>query len=158
MIYLKDTSSPQEYDQAIFRLQNQYIKKYVDNEQNVIKYNMKPQTLLVDFDPYRMFILQAKKSLIYNANTNESGMLILKKQIENELSISPIITINKNKIVEIDANNIIDAVSEYSRNRGVLEETNDLPVDLDLLKYEEIKRVIEVQSEIGSKNSLFIHF
>lgn len=156
MIYLKDTSSPQEYDQAIFRLQNQYIKKYVDNEQNVIKYNMKPQTLLVDFDPYRMFILQAKKSLIYNANTNESGMLILKKQIENELSISPIITINKNKIVEIDANNIIDAVSEYSRNRGVLEETNDLPVDLDLLKYEEIKRVIEVQSEIGSKNSLFI--
>lgn len=156
MIYLKDTSSPQEYDQAIFRLQNQYIKKYVDNEQNVIKYNMKPQTLLVDFDPYRMFMLQAKKSLIYNANTNESGMLILKKQIENELSISPIITINKSKIVEIMAKDVIDAVSEYSRRKGVLEETLEIPVDLSLLNHEEIKRVIEVQAEIGSKNSLFI--
>ena len=27
MIYLKDTSSPQEYDQSIFRLQNQYVKE-----------------------------------------------------------------------------------------------------------------------------------
>ena len=51
MIFLKDTASPQEYDQAIFRLQNQYIKTYIDSESNVIKYNMKPQTLLVDFDP-----------------------------------------------------------------------------------------------------------
>lgn len=60
MIYLKDTSSPQEYDQSIFRLQNQYVKEYVDEDGNVIKYNMKPQTLLVDFDPYRMFALQEK--------------------------------------------------------------------------------------------------
>ena len=37
MIYLKDTSSPQEYDQAIFRLQNQYIKEYVDNEKKYYK-------------------------------------------------------------------------------------------------------------------------
>ena len=29
MIYLKDTSSPQEYDQAIYRLQNQYVKVYI---------------------------------------------------------------------------------------------------------------------------------
>ena len=28
MLYLKDTASPQEYDQAIFRLQNQYMVKY----------------------------------------------------------------------------------------------------------------------------------
>src|SRR5699024_10065542 len=101
MIYLKDTSSPQEYDQAIFRLQNQYIKKYVDNEQNVIKYNIKPQTLLVDFDPYRMFVLQEQKSKIYNVNVEESGNSLLEERLKNELRISPIITINKNKIVEI---------------------------------------------------------
>ena len=28
MLYLKDTASPQEYDQAIFRLQNQYHKNF----------------------------------------------------------------------------------------------------------------------------------
>ena len=32
MLFLKDVSSPQEYDQAIFRLQNQYIKEYVVNK------------------------------------------------------------------------------------------------------------------------------
>jgi len=45
MIYLKDTSSPQEYDQAIFRLQNQYTRELV-GEDGVIKENLKPQTLL----------------------------------------------------------------------------------------------------------------
>ena len=156
MVYLKDTLSPQEYDQSIFRIQNQYIKEYVDDENNVIKYNMKPQTLLIDFDPNRMFLLQEQKALIYNVNSEETGNSILKKQLEKELKISPIISMNKNKIVEITPIDIMKVVSEYSRNRGVLEETNDIPVDLTLLNYEEIKNVIEKQGEIGSKQSLFV--
>lgn len=133
MIYLKDTSSPQEYDQSIFRLQNQYVKEYVDEDGNVIKYNMKPQTLLVDFDPYRMFALQEKKSKIYNVNVENGGNSELEERIKNELRISPIITMNKNKIVEIEPRNIMDAVSQYSRDKGVMDEVNDLPVDLRLL-------------------------
>ena len=156
MIYLKDTSSPQEYDQAIFRLQNQYIKKYVDNEQNVIKYNMKPQTLLVDFDPYRMFVLQEQKSKIYNVNVEESGNSLLEERLKNELRISPIITINKNKIVEIEPKNIMDAVSEYSKEKGVMDEANDIPVDLRLLDNEEIRNIIDKQAELGSSKGLSI--
>lgn len=57
MLFLKDTSSPQEYDQAIFRLQNQYIKEYTSDNGKTIKFNMKPQTLLVDFDPDRVFVI-----------------------------------------------------------------------------------------------------
>lgn len=98
MIYLKDTSSPQEYDQAIFRLQNQYIKEYVGPEGDTIKYNMKPQTLLVDFDPHRMFVMQEQKSQIYNANVESSGNEHLGERIKEELRISPIITLNKNAI------------------------------------------------------------
>lgn len=156
MIYLKDTSSPQEYDQAIFRLQNQYIKKYVDNKQNVIKYNMKPQTILVDFDPYRMFVLQEQKSKIYNVNVEEAGNSLLEERLKNELRISPIITINKNKIVEIEPKNIMDAVSEYSKEKGVMDEVNDIPVDLKLLDNEEIKSVIDRQAELGSSKGLSI--
>lgn len=156
MVYLKDTLSPQEYDQSVFRLQNQYIKEYRDEENHVIKYNMKPQTLLVDFDPNRMFLLQEHKALIYNANIEETGNSILKEQIEKELKISPIISMNKNKMVEITPTDIMRVVSEYSRNRGVLEETNDIPVDLTLLNYEEIRNIIEKQAEIGSKQSLFV--
>jgi len=156
MIYLKDTASPQEYDQAIFRLQNQYIKKYIDSNGDVIKYNMKPQTLLVDFDPYRMFVLQEKKALIYNVNSEEIGNSILKEKLENELKVSPIISMNNNKIIEITPTDIMEVISEYSRNRGVLEETNDIPVDLTLLNYEEIRKIIEKQGEIGSKQGIFV--
>lgn len=156
MIYLKDTSSPQEYDQAIFRLQNQYIKKYVDNEENVIEYNMKPQTLLVDFDPYRMFTLQEQKSKIYNVNVEEAGNSLLEERLKKELKISPIITINKNKVIEIEPKNIMDAVSEYSRGKGVMDEVNDIPVDLKLLDNEEIKNVIDGQAELGSSKGLTI--
>lgn len=154
MIYLKDTSSPQEYDQSIFRLQNQYVKEYVDDDGNNIKYNMKPQTLLVDFDPYRMFALQEKKSKIYNVNVENSGNSELEERIKNELRISPIITMNKNKIVEIEARNIMDAVSQYSRDKGVMDEVNELPVDLRLLDYDEIKNVIDKQAELGSSAGL----
>lgn len=154
MIYLKDTSSPQEYDQSIFRLQNQYVKEYVDDDGNNIKYNMKPQTLLVDFDPYRMFALQEKKSKIYNVNVENGGNSELEERIKNELRISPIITMNKNKIVEIEARNIMDAVSQYSRDKGVMDEVNELPVDLKLLDYDEIKNAIDKQAELGSSAGL----
>ena len=154
MIYLKDTSSPQEYDQAIFRLQNQYIKEYINNDNDIIKYNMKPQTLLVDFDPYRMFILQEQKSKIYNVNIEESGNSLLEERLKKELRISPIITMNKNKIIEIEPKNIIDAVSEYSKEKGVMDEVNDIPVDLKILNYTEIKRVIDIQAELGTNKGL----
>ena len=136
MLYFKDTSSPQEYDQAIFRLQNQYVTDYVNDEGKLIKYNMKPQTLLVDFDPQRMFELQEVKSLIYNTNTEESGNSLLKVRLTKELSVSPIITLNKDKIVEITPEDIMSYVSNYSRLKGVLDETNEIPVDLTLLNYE----------------------
>lgn len=79
MLYLKDTTSPQEYDQAIFRIQNQYIKTYTDGDKE-IKYNMKPQTLLVDFDPNRMFRLQELKSQFYNVNIEKMVIRNLSKE------------------------------------------------------------------------------
>ena len=98
MLYLKNTASPQEYDQAIFRLQNQYITTFKDESGKTIKYNMKPQTLLVDFDPNRMFVLQELKSQFYNVNTAVQGNSQLKERIAKELEISPIIVLNKNKL------------------------------------------------------------
>lgn len=156
MIYLKDTSSPQEYDQAIFRLQNQYIKEYVGPKGDTIKYNMKPQTLLVDFDPHRMFVMQEQKSQIYNANVESSGNEHLSERIKEELRISPIITLNKNAIKQVDATDILSAVSEYSSSRGVLDETKDIPVDMSLLDYYEIKAEIDRQSELGSRYGLSV--
>lgn len=156
MLYLKDTSSPQEYDQAIFRLQNQYIKELVNEDGDVIKFNMKPQTLLVDFSPNRVFIMQEQKAQIYNVNTDANGNNKLEERLKRELEISPIITINHNRIIQIEATDVLDAVRKYSSERSVLDEAVDIPIDLSLLDIDLIKDVIQKQGEIGSKQGLKI--
>lgn len=155
MLYFKDTSSPQEYDQSIFRLQNQYIRT-LSSEKGFIKENLKPQTLLVDFDPDRLFRMQEQKSLIYNVNTEENGNSKLKERIVEELRISPVIMMNHNKIKEVDATNILEAISEYNNQRSVSDEVLDIPVDLSILNDETIREVIEQQAEFSSKKGLTI--
>ncbi|MBF1168792.1 MAG: Eco57I restriction-modification methylase domain-containing protein [[Eubacterium] sulci] len=155
MLYFKDTSSPQEYDQSIFRLQNQYIRT-LSSEKGFIKENLKPQTLLVDFDPYRLFRMQEQKSLIYNVNTEENGNSKLKERIVEELKISPVITMNHNKIKEVDATNILEAISEYNNQRSISDEVLDIPVDLSILNDEDIRKIMERQGEFNSKQGLSI--
>jgi Eco57I restriction-modification methylase/Type III restriction enzyme, res subunit len=156
MLYFKDTASPQEYDQAVFRLQNQYIKKFIDETGDIIQYNMKPQTLLVDFDPNRMFVMQEQKAQIYNVNTEANGNLNLEERIQKELQISPIITINSNKMVQVQPGDILDAVRQYSSTKSVLDEAMDIPVDFSLLDIDEMRQEIDKQEEIGSKKGLEI--
>ncbi|MDR3293833.1 MAG: Eco57I restriction-modification methylase domain-containing protein [Clostridiales bacterium] len=156
MVYLKDTASPQEYDQAVFRLQNQYVKTY-ENETvppQKVKCNMKPQTLLVDFCPDRMFRLQEMKSQIFNANTDIKGNDKLEERLKKELAISPIIVFNKDKIKRVDTNDILKAVQEYSKNRSVLDETKEIPVDYLLQNIESIATLIGLQEKLGSKGGL----
>lgn len=153
MIYLKDTASPQEYDQAIFRLQNQYVRELSDGTK-VIKECLKPQTLLVDFDPHRLFTMQEKKSLIYNANIDKNGNSKLGERIEEELKISPIITMNHNHLEQVHATDILKEVSHYNNSRSITDEVIDLPIDLSILNNEHMKTVIEDQNPFGSKAGL----
>lgn len=159
MIYLKGTASPQEYDQAIFRLQSPWVEKYVDETTNdVIRYDMKPQTLLVDLDPTRLFYLQEIKAFTYGANTNEVGNEKIEQFISRELQVSPIIALNAegDKLVEIDAAKIIDAVRKYSNERSITDDVNDISVDLSLKDNPEIYDVISKLSELGSRAGLSI--
>lgn len=156
MLYLKDTASPQEYDQAIFRLQSQYIKVLKEPEGDTVKYNMKPQTLLVDFNPNRMFQMQEQKSQIYNVNVESNGNTKLEERIKRELQISPIVVINNNKMVEVEPTDILDAVRQYSSERSVLDEATSISIDYSLLDIEAIKDVIEKQGGIKSRQGLEI--
>lgn len=156
MLYLKDTASPQEYDQAIFRLQNQYIKVFKEPNGDVVKFNMKPQTLLVDFNPNRMFQMQEHKSQIYNVNTDKNGNSLLEERIRKELKISPIVVLNNNKIVQIQPADILDAVRKYSSSRSVFDEATTISIDYSLLDIEAIKAEIERQGKIGSRQGLEI--
>jgi hypothetical protein len=156
MLYLKDTASPQEYDQAIFRLQNQFIKIFKEPNGDVVKFNMKPQTLLVDFNPNRMFQMQEHKSQIYNVNTESNGNSKLEDRIRKELEISPIVILNNNKIVQIQPADILDAVRQYSSSRSVFDEATTISIDYSLLDIEAIKAEIERQGKIGSRQGIEI--
>lgn len=152
MIFLKDTSSPQEYNQAIFRIQNQYVTtlKSADGEK-AIKYNMKPQTLLVDFSPNRMFYLQGEQSLIYNLNVDKAGNSDLQERLRKELEISPIIFANRNRLKQATPKDIIKAVCEYSANINIVDDIKSIGIDVSLLDIPSIKKVIELQPELGSR-------
>lgn len=156
MLYLKGTASPQEYDQAIFRLQNQYITTFTDESGKIIKYNMKPQTLLVDFDPNRMFVLQELKSQFYNVNTDIQGNSQLKERIAKELEISPIIVLNKTKLQQATPTNITDAVREYSRTRSILDDATEIPADNYLLQNDTVAAILRTIEPIDAKNGLQI--
>ena len=151
MLYLKDTTSPQEYDQAVFRLQTPYVKKLKGNDAKVI---MKPQTLLVDFNPNRMFYLEVEKAKIISIQDNTQN---LEHRLEKQLELSPIISLNANKMVKINPTNIVKYALNYSRDRSVVDEVADIPVDLSLIeKSKEVLATISLQEEFGDRSGLAI--
>lgn len=156
MLYFKDTASPQEYDQAIFRLQNQYIETYTDEDGMTVKYNMKPQTLLVDFDPNRMFRMQELKSQYYNINTEERGNAQLEQRIAKELEISPIITLNHNRLSQVTPANVMDAVRRYEETKSIADESQAIPFDMGLISIEVFKREIESLNAIDNNKGIEI--
>jgi thiol-disulfide isomerase/thioredoxin len=157
MIYLKQTASPEEYDQAIYRLQNPYITEYAANDDEVpIKYNMKPQTILVDFDPDRMFRLQEHKCQIYNVNVDHNGNSELKRRIEKELEVSPIITLDHNKLRTVTSTNIIDAIRDYSQTKNVVDEAKEIAIDMSLLENEELRQAVSLLNPIDSRKGIIV--
>lgn len=115
---------------------------------------MKPQTLLVDFEPGRMFRMQESKSQIYNINTEKKGNSKLGERIAEELRISPIIVVNKDKMREVEPNDILEAVNAYSANKSIKDEATDIPVDEGLLANEDIVNVLKTLYPIDSKKGI----
>ncbi len=156
MLYLKDTASPQEYDQATFRLQSQHVRTLRSGVTgDSIKENLKPQTLLVDFDPLRLFRMQEQRSLMSNLASHEhEGNGDLTGRLREDLRISPVITMNSNRLSEVEPANILQAVSAYNHSRSIADEARDVPIDLGLFDIAAIRAVIENQAEIRSRDGL----
>ena len=155
MIFLRNTSSPQDYDQAIFRLQSQYVKTIKSEDDKIIKHDMKPQTILVDFDPVRMYTLQHKKSLIANINKAERGNEVLDANLKRELEIAPIIFMNHSKLNKVEAQDIVDTIRQYNANKSMMDETFDIEIDQRIFEDDSIRSIIEKQPEITAKGIKF---
>lgn len=155
MIFLRNTSSPQDYDQAIFRLQSQYVKTIKSEDGKIIRQDMKPQTILVDFDPVRMYTLQHKKSLIANINKAERGNEVLDAKLKRELEIAPIIFMNHSKLGMVEAQDIVDTIRNYNANKSMMDETFDIEIDQRIFEDESIRSIIEKQPEVTAKGIKF---
>lgn len=154
MLFLKDTKSPQEYDQSIYRLQSPWIKEIRDYNNNTLigKEDMKPQTLLIDFSPNRMFKLESEKSLVVNTISKKSGNEQLEIQLQRNIQISPIICLNKNKLVQVTPIDIMKKLREYSAEKSIIDEVLELPIDENLYSFSEFFDEIIKQGELGGKS------
>lgn len=153
MVFLKDTKSPQDYDQAIFRLQSPWIKEIKDvvTGETLGKEDMKPQTLLIDFSPNRMFKIESERALVVNASEGKAGNEHQEQQLRRSMVVSPIIYLNRAKLVEATPTDIIAKIREYSADKSIIDEVVELPVDDLLYNIPEVLAEISSQSELSSK-------
>ena len=159
MSFLKDTQSPEEYDQATFRLQSPYIKEFTSNiegKTEAVKIDMKPQTILVDFSPERVFMLQEQRSLVINATKGMTGNDALQPQIEREVHYSPIITFDHQQLTELSSHDIMQHIRKYQATRSICDEASYMPVDADTIKDLDIKSFISTLPPIDDKKGLCI--
>ena len=154
MIFLRETKEAQNYDQAIFRLQNKYLKTYKSNNGKTIIRDMKPQTLLIDFNIERMFRFTEEKAFIYNKNDYKSDNVELTKRIENEIKNSPIFVSSDNQMVEVNATDVMKIAARYNSEKSIMKEASEVEFDFNLLQSEEFKKELEKQKEYGQKGGL----
>ena len=121
----------------------------------IIKRDMKSQTILVDFDPVRMYTLQHKKSLIANINKAERGNEVLDAKIKRELEIAPIIFMNHSKLGRVEAQDIVDTIRNYNANKSMMDETFDIEIDQRIFEDDSIRSIIEKQPEVTAKGIKF---
>ena len=156
MIMLKNTKSAQEYDQAVFRIQNQYVKEIetTDSEGNkrIAKIDMKPQTILVDFDPIRMFEIQGLSTRIVSDINHED--IDLDEALNTELSYFPIITNNATGLVQVTPTNIVEVIANYNKNVSILEASEKAVLDENMLLDASILEYIKKQSDKGISSGL----
>lgn len=137
MFYMKDCKSPQEYDQAKFRIMSPYVKEIetveLDDEGNIklgtpTKIDMKPQTLFVDFSPYRILDMMRQRyeaearngddSRGKNAKKDDTDELIEKKY-EEEMDCMPYLIFKDNKLERCKATSMIEIIDDYRKHTPV---------------------------------------
>lgn len=152
MIMLKNTKSAQEYDQATFRIQNQYVQEYTSPDGDEMKIDKKPQTILVDFDPMRMFTLQGMSTRI--VEDVNGGAISLEEAIKQDLQYFPIIAYNADRLVQVDPADIVEIITEYNRDKSIMDSVQSVEFDPSLLNNAFLLDYIRHQSPTSAKNTL----
>jgi len=163
MIFLRDSQSPQEYDQATFRIQSPHIRVLKGKDENgsetVIKENLKPQTLLVDFLPERMFRLEEQRAFVSSVLKGDDQGINREEYLEPNLSTSPLIYFDPEKGMSLcEPGKILDEISNYSKEKSIADLANTISIDYKLLRdNENFRKYIEQLPAAGGKNGITIN-
>lgn len=133
MIYLKNASSPQEYDQNIFRLCTRRVKKVKDpdNESRSKKVNMKDNVYLIDFNMTNMFNMIANSARMKAAAEGNPTTERIKELMEDDVKAVPIFAEDKasseilGKMHKIDSKDMMIIYSNYNKNKSIADIVSD---------------------------------
>ena len=152
MIMLKSTRSAQEYDQAIFRIQSQYVKEEIDENGNVLfKRDMKPQTILVDFDPIRVLEVQGRAASIINNYVRREGSL--DDAIAREIKYLSTMVYAGDQLVEVTPNNILDVLIKYNSEKSIMDMASKVRLVDSIKNNPDLLDYINKQSSKGISNT-----
>lgn len=152
MIYLKNASSPQEYDQNIFRLCTRHVKtvKNTDEEFKSKKVNMKENVYLIDFNITNMFNMIANSAKMKAAAEGNPTTKRIKDLMKEDLGATPIFCEDKGsneilgKMHKINSKDLMEIYTGYNKNKSIADIVND-EIDMfsNLFEIKEFQDAIE---------------
>ena len=171
MIYLKNASSPQEYDQNIFRLCTRNVKKVSkgDNEEGPEYVNMKDNVYLIDFNISNMFNMlanSAKMRALADAKDDKNVNIMdrISEYMKEDLRSIPLYCEDgkskeiTGKMKVINSNDLMEIYANYNKDKSIADIATD---EIDLFdglfkdrKFQTVIQKINIQADKGKINGL----
>lgn len=134
MFFMKDTKSPQEYDQAIFRLCTRRVVSATDEDGNKTKICRKSNVYLIDFKIDRMYTMMVDSAISQCAAQGQTSAEAVKDVIVKNAEIMKTYSENVydnngqhilDKMHKIDPDDLLKKYVTYNRERSI-EDSIDL--------------------------------
>lgn len=130
MIYLRDSSSPQDYDQAIFRLCTRNVKDIEGADEGMPKkVNMKENVYLIDFNISNMFNMVANSARMKAAAEGNASSDRIAELIKDDLEATSLFAERGGDIVntmhQMTVKDMLEIYTKYNANKSIADIAND---------------------------------
>lgn len=130
MIYLRDSSSPQDYDQAIFRLCTRNVKDIEGADEGMPKkVNMKENVYLIDFNISNMFNMVANSARMKAAAEGNASSDRIAELIKDDLEATSLFAERSGDIVntmhQMTVKDMLEIYTKYNANKSIADIAND---------------------------------
>ena len=138
MLFMKDTKSPQEYDQAIFRLCTRNVQTAVNQKGEQTRINRKQNVYLIDFKIDRMFNMIIDSAIAQAAAKGKTKPKDIEQIIDDMGEIIPtyvdtvgdsVYDENGDKITggmhKVNPKDLLKKFADYNKNRSIMQSVSD---------------------------------